>query len=185
MTVIGRLSWRNKIARGIWTIVYWLLFRPFPTKLFNPWRLFVLRCFGAHVHRRSGVYASCRIWCPWNLTLAENAWIGRDVDCYNVAMVTLGENVIVSQGAYLCTASHDVADKSFPLITGSIVVGAQAWVAARAFVGPGVTVGEGAVVGACAVVTKDVEPWTVVAGNPARVIGKRVIRETTDAGGEV
>jgi putative colanic acid biosynthesis acetyltransferase WcaF len=57
-----------------------------------------------------------------------------------------------------------------------IVIGPQAWVAARAFISPGVTVGEGAVVGACAVVTKDVEPWTVVAGNPAKFIKKREIK---------
>lgn len=56
-----------------------------------------------------------------------------------------------------------------------IVIASQAWVAARAFVGPGVTVGEGAVVGACAVVMKDVEPWTVVAGNPAKFIKRREI----------
>ena len=60
-----------------------------------------------------------------------------------------------------------------------ILIGSQAWVAARAFVGPGVTVGEGAVVGACAVVTKDVEPWTVVAGNPAKFIKNRVIIRTS------
>ena len=57
-----------------------------------------------------------------------------------------------------------------------ISIEAQSWVAARAFVGPGVTVGEGAVVGACAVVTKDVEPWTVVAGNPAKFVKRREMR---------
>jgi putative colanic acid biosynthesis acetyltransferase WcaF len=60
-----------------------------------------------------------------------------------------------------------------------IIIKDQSWVAARAFVGPGVTIGEGAVVGACAVVTKDVEPWTVVAGNPAKFIKNRVIKKST------
>jgi putative colanic acid biosynthesis acetyltransferase WcaF len=75
------------------------------------------------MHWRSGVYASCRIWCPWNLQLADNAWIGWNVDCYNVAMVTLGKNVTVSQGCHLCTASHDITDMRFPLIAGPISIG--------------------------------------------------------------
>ena len=57
-----------------------------------------------------------------------------------------------------------------------IIIGDRAWVAAEAFIGPGVTVGEGAVVGARAAVFKDVEPWTVVGGNPARVIKTRTIK---------
>jgi len=57
-----------------------------------------------------------------------------------------------------------------------IVIGSQSWIAARAFIGPGVTIGEGAVVGACAAVFKDVEPWTVVGGNPAKFIKKREIK---------
>ena len=60
-----------------------------------------------------------------------------------------------------------------PLLKPPIGIGDQAWICADAFVGPGVVVGEGAVVGARAVVTKNVEPWTVVAGNPARFIKKR------------
>ena len=58
-----------------------------------------------------------------------------------------------------------------------IVIEAQAWVAADAFVGMGVTIGEGAVVGARAAVFKDVEPWTVVGGNPAKFIKNRVIKD--------
>jgi putative colanic acid biosynthesis acetyltransferase WcaF len=58
-----------------------------------------------------------------------------------------------------------------------IVVADKAWVAADAFIGMGVTIGEGAVVGARAAVFKDVEPWTVVGGNPAQFIKKRVIKE--------
>ena len=53
----------------------------------------------------------------------------------------------------------------------------QVWVSAKAFVGMGVTIGQGAVVGATASVYKDVEPWTVVGGNPARFIKKRELRD--------
>jgi putative colanic acid biosynthesis acetyltransferase WcaF len=64
---------------------------------------------------------------------------------------------------------------NMPLVTAPIRVGEGAWVAACAFVGPGVTIGEGAVVGARAVVTKNVEAWTVVIGNPAKFIKKRMM----------
>ena len=100
-----------------------------------------------------------------------------DVDCYNVDMVRIGANAIVSQGAYLCTASHDITNPQIPLITAPIIIEDQAWVAADAFVGMGVTVGQGAVVGARAVVFKDVEPWTVVGGNPAKFIKKRILKD--------
>lgn len=89
----------------------------------------------------------------------------------------MGSKVVVSQGAYLCTASHDITNPLNPLITATIRVNSFSWIAADAFVGMGVTVGEGAVVGARAAVFKDVEPWTVVGGNPAKFIKKRIIKE--------
>ena len=62
-----------------------------------------------------------------------------------------------------------------PLLLSPITLKDNSWVAAEAFVGPGVTIGEGAVVGARAAVFRDVEPWSVVGGNPARFIKKRKI----------
>ena len=64
------------------------------------------------------------------------------------------------------------------MITKPIVIHDFSWVAAEAFVAFGVTVGEGAIVGARAVVVKDVDPWTIVAGNPAQFIKRRVMIET-------
>ena len=107
--------------------------------------------------------------------MGDYSCLSEHVDCYSVDQIIIGSQVVVSQGAFLCCASHDISSPTMELICKPIVIESQAWVAARAFVGPGVTVGEGAVVSACAVVTRDVEPWTVVAGNPAQVIKRREI----------
>ena len=64
-----------------------------------------------------------------------------------------------------------------PLLQSPITLKDNSWVAAEAFVGPGVTIGEGAVVGARAAVFRNVEPWNVVGGNPAKFIKRRVINE--------
>lgn len=157
-----------------------LAFRPTPEPLFF-WRRWLLRAFGARMAEGSNVYPRCRVWAPWNLAMGRHSCLANDVDCYAVDRIELGDFAVVSQGAHLCGASHDIADPGFRLVTGPIKVMKSAWVAAGAFVGMGVTVGEGAVVGARAVVVKDVEPWRIVVGNPARVVG---VREVRCSGGE-
>jgi putative colanic acid biosynthesis acetyltransferase WcaF len=163
----------NRVARVIWTIVWSLLFRTSPTSL-HVWRACLLRCFGAKVGRGCHVYPSVRIWAPWNLELDDEVGIGNGVTCYSIARISIGKRAVVSQGAHLCTGSHDYNSASFQLIASPIAIEDRAWVASEAFIGPGVTIREGAVVGARAVVTKDVDAWAVVGGNPAKVIGKRM-----------
>lgn len=173
---IGHVSLQNKVLRAVWNIVYAVLFRPFGTKLFLPWRLLLLKLFGANVKWDSGVYASCKIWAPWNLTLGHNAWLGPNTICYNQAMVTLEDNSTLSQYAYLCTAGHKTDctnNNASGLIVAPITLKQNAWVGTRAFVGMGVTIGEGVIVGATASVFKDVEQWTVVGGNPAKLIRRK------------
>ena len=171
----NRHSTRSRVARALWNATWILLIRPTPRGVLYGWRRFLLRMFGARIGRGAHVLPSCRIWQPWMLTMGDHSCLSEHVDCYSVDRVTIGAQAVVSQGAFLCTASHDISSPVMELTHAPIVVGPQAWVAARAFVGPGRTIGEGAVVGACSVVTRDVEPWTVVAGNPARVIGRRAI----------
>jgi len=173
---VNRLSKKNILGRAVWNVVYVLLFRPFGTKIFRRWRNFLLRCFGAKIHPRAGVYSSCKVYAPWNLILERNAWLGPDVICYNADLIHLGEDVTVSQYSYLCTASHNINSREHELITAPIVIEKDAWVGADAFVCMGVTIHEGAVVGATASVYKDVEAWTVVGGNPAKFIKKRAMK---------
>lgn len=172
----NKLSFRNKLGRFIWNIAYWFLFRPFSAKIFKGWRNFVLKCFGAKIKGSVLVYASAKIWAPWNLEL-DTACIAENTVIYSVDKIKLEKSAVVSQYAYLCTASHDVSKSSRPLITAPIIIKEKAWIAADAFIGMGVTVGEGAVVGARSAVFKDVAPWTIVGGNPAKFIKKRVLND--------
>ena len=90
-------------------------------------------------------------------------------------MIVIGNDSVISQGCFLCTAGHDTTNLILPLVTAPIVVSDKVWVAANSYIGMGVTIGEGAVVGACAAVFKDVEAWTIVGGNPAKFIKVRQI----------
>jgi len=167
----------NKVARLVWRIVWLLLFRPTPPRLFAGWRRFLLRLFGARLGR-TYVHPSVRIWSPDRLITGDDVYIDERVNLYNAYGITIGSRVIVSQGAFLCTASHDHEDPTFPLIGKPITLRDDTWVAAEAFLAPGVTVNAGGVVGARAVVVKDVEAWTVVGGNPARMIKPRTLRQS-------
>tara|TARA_R110000851_G_scaffold71769_4_gene159496 strand:- start:542 stop:892 length:351 start_codon:yes stop_codon:yes gene_type:complete len=113
---------------------------------------------------------------PWHLEMGEYSCLAPEVDCYNVAKITLGAHTTVSQKSYLCTASHDISKANNPLMTSPIIIENQAWIGASCYIGMGVTIHEGAVVGATASVFKDVEPWTVVGGNPAKFIKKRILK---------
>ena len=165
----------NKVARALWSCAWLLFYRPTP-RFLHAWRRLLLRCFGAKIGRGTFPYPSVRIWAPWNLTIGNHSALADDVDCYCVDRIVIGSHVTISQYSFLCTASHDYEDSHMALITAPITIGDGAWVTADAFIGPGVRIGEGAVVGARASVFKDVPAWTVVAGNPAKVVKQRRLR---------
>ena len=172
----GHVTKSIKMKRVVWNVAAALLFRPFITPVFRKWRLLLLRLFGAQVEWDANVYASVKIWAPWMLQMGHRACLGPEVICYNQDWVVLEDDAIVSQYSYLCTAGHDTSHANTAdegLITAPIVLRNGAWIGSRAFVGMGVEIGKGAVVGATASVYKNVEPWTVVGGNPAKVLKKR------------
>ncbi len=154
----------------------WALCRPlfrWSPRLCWGWRRFLLRLFGARVADHVHIHPSAVIFIPWNLEIGAWSSVGFEALLYNLGPMTIGEKVTISQRAHLCGGSHEFRDELMPLLKEPVLVGDEAWVCADAFVGPGVSVGRRAVVGARAVVTKDVAPDSIVAGNPARVIGQR------------
>jgi putative colanic acid biosynthesis acetyltransferase WcaF len=169
------LSLQNRALRLVWNVAAFFLFKPFILPLFNPWRVLLLRVFGARIGLKCSVDSSVKIWAPWNLQMEDCTLLAQHVVCYNPGKITLRTQTVISQYTYLCSASHDIHSSGHELIRAPIEIKDQVWVAVDAFIGPGVTVGQGAVVAARAVVFKDVEPWTVVAGNPAQFRKKRVV----------
>lgn len=180
---VNRLGRKHQIIRLLWGIVWAVGAKWLPRSVGSGWKRFLLRLFGAKIASTAIVYSSAKVYYPANLEMGEYACIASDVDCYNVAPIRLGKFSTVSQGAFLCTASHNITSPNHELITSPITIGDQAWVGAGAFVGMGVTVNNGAVVGARSAVFKDVEPWTVVGGNPAKFIKNRMLNNINLRGG--
>lgn len=162
----------SRVLRALWGWVHLLLVRPSPRPC-HAWRAAVLRLFGAKLGPDCHIYPAARIWAPWNLVCEDTVCIGDGAVIYNPQTIRLGSHSVVSQDAYLCGATHDFEAEGFPMVSLPITVGRHAWICARAVVGPGVQVGDGAVLGLASVTARDLEPWTVYAGAPARRLRAR------------
>lgn len=162
----------NRLERLAWMLVWACLARWTPA-MFSPWRVVLLRMFGAQVAPGAMIASSTRVWLPRHLILGEKAALGPRVDCYSMAPIRIGARTVVSQGAHLCAGSHDVSDPHFQLIARPITIGEDVWIAAEAFVAPGVSIGNGAVLAARACAFSAMEPWTIYRGNPAEPLRPR------------
>lgn len=173
--------WKEKLAQRIWEVARVILCCATPFFM-RGWRRLVVSVFsqffgGANISRYASIARNCRIDYPWDVSIGDMSSIGSRAWVYALDKITIGKNVCIGEDVRLITGSHDVASSHFDLVTKPITINDDVWVATGAIVLPGVTIGEGAVVAAGAVVTKDVEPWTVVGGNPAKFIKKRVLKD--------
>ncbi len=162
----------NRVRRQLWSIVWIALYRPSP-RIAHAWRAWLLRGFGATLGPHCRFYPASRVWAPWNLTCEDTVWVADGAELYNPAPMFLASHAIVSQGAYLCGATHDYNDLAFPVISFPMRLGRYAWVAARAIVSPGVNLADGAILGLGSIATRDLEPWSIYAGVPARKVKER------------
>jgi len=153
----------------LWEYV-WLILCSWTPKPANPWRLFWLKAFGAHIYGIPFVHQRARIQIPWNLTMYDHACLGDRANAYSLDMIIIHEHATVAQEAYLCTGTHAFDQPSKNLTTSPIIIGAHAFIGARAFILPGISIGEYAIVGACSVVTKSVSSNATVKGNPAQAM---------------
>lgn len=173
---------REKLLQRIWEISRLLLCYPTPFFL-RKWRRFVTALFsrlyggGGNIDKTASLARDSRVDYPWNVSIGSFSSLGSGSWVYGLDKISIGNNCCVGNDVRLLTGSHDVSSVHFDLVTKPIIIMDNVWIATGAIVLPGVTIGEGAVVGAGSVVTKNVEPWTVVGGNPVRVIKKRVLKD--------
>lgn len=145
---------RGRLLQALWILTDTLIARHIlcPPRA----RVALLRMFGANIGQRVLIRHGVRIHWPWKLTLGNDVWIGVDAWLLNLEPIVVGSNVCISQGAFLCTGSHDADSPTFEFDNSPIVVKSGSWIAAKAVVLRGVTIGENAVIGATSLVSRDV-----------------------------
>jgi putative colanic acid biosynthesis acetyltransferase WcaF len=165
---------RSYGARALWLIVELCVLRN-PVIVSYPLKRAVLRLFGAKIGRGVMFKPGVHVKNPWRLTVGDDCWVGERAWIDNMEDVVLASNVVISQGAYLCTGNHDWSDPAMPLAPRPIVAEHGAWIGAFSKVAPGTTIGAGSVLSLGAVALTDTEPWGIYAGNPAVRVGTRVL----------
>lgn len=116
---------------------------------------------------------------PGMVSVGDNCYIGTGSQFYPwKAPITIGHNVMIAAGVRMITRKHGFADLDHPMAkqgytNAPIVIEDDVWIGFQAVILPGVTIGRGSIVGAGAVVTKDVGPYSIVGGVPARLIRQR------------
>lgn len=134
---------------------------------------FALRSLGVNMSRNVKFYNGFSIRDPKKLIIEDGVSIGPKVLLDARCGLTIRRNAVIAYDAVIWTLNHDYNDVHFCGKGAPVEIGAFSWICSRSIILPGIRIGEGAIVASGAIVTKDVEPYAIVAGIPARVIGHR------------
>jgi putative colanic acid biosynthesis acetyltransferase WcaF len=164
----GRPAWFVQL----WWLVQATLFRWSPQVAYS-WRRWLLRLFGARIGEGVLIRATVEITYPWKLAVGDWSWIGDSVTLYTLGDIVIGDNVVVSQYSYICSASHDYSAPTFDIFAKPVHIESEVWIATDVFVSPGVRIGRGAVVGVRSLVLSDLPEMMVCVGQPAKAVRPR------------
>lgn len=153
----------SRLTELLWLFVQALLFSSWLPG--SVWRRGLLRVFGAKIGRGVIIKPHVSIKFPWRLSVGDHAWIGERVWIDNLDQVTIGAHSCLSQGAFLCTGSHDWSDIKFGLITKPITIGAGCWVGAMASIAPGAELHDGAIIAMSGLGAGTVAPGMIVSND--------------------
>jgi putative colanic acid biosynthesis acetyltransferase WcaF len=169
---IGLNREANFIKEIVWYFtktIFFLSAFPFPSKF----KVSLLRCFGATIGEGVVIKPRVNIHFPWKLVVGNHVWIGEEAFLLNFELMTIGNNVCISQRAFLCGGNHDYKTASMPYRNGPITLEDGSWIGATTFVGPNVIIGTDTVVSAGSVVTKSLAENGIYSGNPIQLIKNR------------
>lgn len=170
---------RIGLNRGVskWKEILWYM-----TKVFfflsafpfsSGFKCYLLRVFGAKIGNGVIIKPRVNIHFPWKLVIENHVWIGEEVFILNFEPIKIGNQVCISQRAFLCGGNHDYTNPSMPYRNGPITLEEGCWVGANVFVSPNVTIGMDSVITASSVVTQSLAPNGIYRGNPVQFIKNR------------
>ena len=146
-------------------ISYWIIH--------NPLRNYYLRIFGIVINNKSSIHRGCKFFHVGKIKIGCNSVVNWGCYLDNRRGIYIGNNVGIAHNTKIYTLGHDLDDPEFKTKGSPVIIEDNAFIFSNALIMPGVTIGEGAIVLAGSVVTKNVEPWTIVGGNPAKKIRER------------
>ena len=169
------------IRKHFWGIVYgikWILsisiIPNIPSQTIRNWGL---RKLGVKMTKNVKFYSGFSVRNPKALKIEDGVSIGPRVLLDARCGLTIHKNAVIAYDAIIWTLNHDYNDVQFCGKGAPVEIGPYAWICSRSIILPGVKIGEGAIVASGAVVTKDVEPYSIVGGVPAKLIGQREIKD--------
>jgi len=136
-------------------------------------RKFFYTISGMTIGKKSVVHMKARIYDPRGVSIGEDTLIGEQALLDGREKLSIGSHVDIASQVMIFNSEHDIHSEDFHAISQPVVIEDYVFIGPRAIILPGVTIGRGAIVAAGAVVTKDVEPLTIVGGVPSKEIGKR------------
>lgn len=140
-------------------------------------RRFCYRLAGMKIGQGSTLHTGARFYNPSNIVVGKDTIIGEDAVLDGRASLSVGDHVDMATGVMIYNSHHDIHSEDFGAISAPVTIADYVFIGPRVIILPGVTIGRGAVVAAGAVVTKDVAPFEIVGGVPAKVIGERKNKE--------
>lgn len=169
-------SKKEKIKIILWRITWFLFFRPTFTFM-SPWRIFLLRLFGAKFGKGCYVSPAVSFYKPWNVQVGNLTSIDDYCHLRASGKIIIGDYVSLGIGVHILPGGHDIRSRGFEGNATFVKIENGCFLGAQSFVGRGVTIGQFSVLGARAVTYKDIPENSVAVGFPAKVISERLPKE--------
>jgi acetyltransferase-like isoleucine patch superfamily enzyme len=164
------------LVHGIFFTIYGLV-KYFPSPIGDLLRYWIAKPFMSRLGKVR-IYEGVTLWYPYRIRIGDNVTLNEWVYLSGYGQLEIGDNVLIANRVTILTSSHGFKDKNCfirkqGIESGQVCIKQDVWIGTNATILMGVIIGEGAVIAAGAVVTKDVPPYTIVGGVPARSIGER------------